>query len=117
METIFNAQAFPLFAVAWAALSVAGAAFFLLNRDAALKRKMMLPFMLVAVALFLGFAVYVGAPNEFLLLAVPLSVLIIALNLRTIRFCDACGRTVSGQNPFAPAKFCSKCGASLEGKR
>ena len=74
---------------------------------------MLPPFLVFTGALFLGFVFYIGALNEFLCVAVPMVALITWLNIRAIRFCDACGRTLHNQNPFSLPTFCSKCGAPL----
>ena len=107
-------QLFPAFFAIWAMLGVGSAVFFSLNRNAALKKRVLPPFLIFTGVLFLGFVFYTGAPKDFLYIAVPMVALIMLLNMRTIRFCDACGRTLYNQNLFSPPKFCSKCGASLK---
>jgi hypothetical protein len=104
---------FPIFFVVWALLCAGSAAFFFLNRNAALKRKVLPPFLVFTGALFLGFVFYIGALNEFFYVAVPMVALITWLNVRASRFCDACGRTLHNQNPLSLPRFCSKCGAPL----
>ncbi|MCU6434368.1 hypothetical protein LPB67_11350 [Undibacterium sp. Jales W-56] len=107
-------QVFPVFLVIWALLGGSGAAFFFFNRNAALKRKVLPFFVVLAGLLFLGFIFYTDASTESLYLAVPMVTLITFLNIRTIRFCDACGRTERSQSPFSLPKFCSKCGAAMK---
>ena len=101
------------FTVLWIVLGVAFAAFFLLNRDAGLKRKALPPALIAVGLIFLGVMWAVGLPPETFYMAVPAVALITLLNMRLIHFCDACGRTLHSQNPFSRAKFCSKCGARL----
>ena len=43
----------------------------------------------------------------------PAIALIAYLNIRSTRFCEACGMTTVEAMPFARAAFCSKCGAPL----
>jgi hypothetical protein len=104
----------PAFFVLWAVLGVGSALFFWLNRDAALKRKVFPPLMIGAGVIFIGFIWLTGAPTQFLFIAIPAVVLISFLNIRGMKFCDSCGRTIHSQNPFSPAEFCSKCGAKLQ---
>jgi len=105
---------FPIFFVVWVFLSIGSALFFLLNRNAPLKRRVLPPFLISTGVIFIGFVWLSGAPPAFLLIAVPGVALISFLNIRCIKFCDACGRTIHNQNPFSPSKFCSKCGAPIQ---
>ncbi|MCH9827845.1 MAG: hypothetical protein K0U79_08880 [Gammaproteobacteria bacterium] len=107
-------QIFPIIFTLWVLFGVGFAAFFYFNRNAALKRRVLTPCLTAQGLLFLGFAVYLGTPKQFLLIAVPGVFLITLINIRAIRFCDACGRTLHNQSLFSPPKFCSKCGASLQ---
>ncbi|MAN80400.1 MAG: hypothetical protein CMF64_08405 [Magnetovibrio sp.] len=62
--------------------------------------------------MFAGFVYSVSQSFGILLfMGIPLA-LITYLNIKTIRFCQACGRTVMPQMGSAP-KFCAKCGAEL----
>ena len=103
----------PWFFAVWGVICLSGLAFFTFNRDAALKRRVFLPMLLFSDVVFLGFLLLVGTPREFLLVAVPMLALITVLNLRAVRFCDGCGRTLHSQNPFSVPRFCSKCGAPI----
>ncbi len=114
-----NAQAdivFPIFFGVWILLGIFSAAFFFFNNDAALKRKVYPPFVVGVGILFLVFGALTGfAKHPFIYVLVPMVGLITFLNLRSTKFCDSCGKTLFNQSPFAPAKFCSRCGANLEG--
>jgi rRNA maturation endonuclease Nob1 len=55
-----------------------------------------------------------GIPASDFTFIIPFVALITFINLRVMKFCNACGRTVMNQNPFSPPKFCSKCGAALD---
>ena len=106
-------QIFPIFIGVWVVLGLASAAFFFLNKDASLKRKVWPPATIGVGVLFLGFVWLMGFPAEVMYIAVPAVALITFLNLRAVQFCDSCGKTLMSQNPFSKAEFCSKCGAKL----
>src|SRR5262245_7282586 len=109
-------RVFPMFFGVWVALGLVFTAFFYLNKDAALKRKVHPPFAIAVGVLFLGFVMLTGKPRDafFLFVMVPAIALITLLNIRNTKFCSACGKMLVSQNPFAPPKFCTKCGASLD---
>lgn len=96
-----------------ALISVATAAFLWLNRDGTLKRKLF-PYIAAAHGvLFLLVFVAAGLPLENLLSFVPLIAIGVWLNVRTFKFCLACGATVRGGAFFSQPKFCPKCGEGL----
>lgn len=101
----------PLFFVFFATAG-AGGLFFLLSRNAPLKRRLWPAWIVLVVLTFLAFAWGLVGPAAPLLLLVPVAV-IIFLNLRNVRFCDACGLTVFNAGPFSRAKFCPGCGSAL----
>jgi hypothetical protein len=103
-----------VFAVTWIVLCVVSWGFFFFNKNGALKRKVFLPFLIGTALLFLGFAAAMGIPLHVLPFIAAALVLITFLNYRVTRFCDTCGRSTIGQNPFLPPQFCSKCGAALK---
>ena len=103
----------PVFFAFWIVLGIGGATFFLFSDDAALKRKVWRLYVISAGVLFAGFLVLSGAPPEFLIIAIPAMILITFLNMRSTRFCDACGKTLFNQSPFFVPRFCSRCGARL----
>jgi hypothetical protein len=109
-------RVFPIFIGVWVVLGIASAAFFFLNNNAALKRKVHPPFVIGVSILFLGFVLLMGTPRDpfFYCFFVPGIVLITLMNLRNVKFCNTCGKTLINQNPFASPRFCSRCGASLE---
>jgi hypothetical protein len=102
----------PIFLPLWAVLAVGSTAFLFLSRDAKLKRQVLAPFVIGSGVLFVAFVSLfmplIGLPFFALFVG-----LISWLNLRTIKFCDGCGRTLLGHNPIAPPKYCSACGAQL----
>lgn len=103
---------------AWMALCLAVALFYLLSRNASLKRKLhpviVIGVGVVFVLLLLASALTSDTAAGMLLLGVPAIVAITLLNLRLVKFCDACGLTVQTSNPFRPTKFCPHCGGPLE---
>lgn len=104
---------FPIFFGVWVVLGLLSGAFFFLGRNASLKRKVFPPLAVAAAILFVGFVWAMGFPSHVLLVLIPVVVLITFLNLRSVKFCDDCGRTIINQIPFSPPQFCSKCGAKL----
>ena len=109
-------RVFPIFIGVWIVLGIGSTAFFFLNNNAALKRKVHPPFVIGVGILFLAFVVLMGMARDafFYCIFVPGIVLITLMNLRNTKFCDTCGKTLINQNPFVRPRFCSKCGASLE---
>ena len=105
---------FFVFIAVWAVLGIGGAMFFTRSRDAALKRRLYPVFLIGAALVFAGFVIAVtkGAGIGPVLM-IPILIVIVALNLRQTKFCDACGRTVRGSSPTALPKFCLHCGAPL----
>jgi hypothetical protein len=93
-------------------LAGTGSFFFILSRNAPLKRRLWPAWMVLVALGFLAFAWGIAGPAMPLILLVPIA-LITFLNLRNMRFCDACGRTVFNAGPFSRAKFCPACGAAI----
>ena len=88
--------------------------FLYLNKNVALKRKVLPASIIFTSILHLAFTWITGAPAHVFIFVVPGVALIAFLNIRNIKFCNSCGRTISGSNPFSPPKFRSKCGAPSE---
>jgi hypothetical protein len=107
-------EGFIVLWVVWAALSAGTWLFYMRNRDAALKRRVLRVQMpLVAIA-FLAIVVVMLWPHlEVLVIMVPAVALITWLNLRNTKFCDACGATLINQNWLSGPRHCSRCGAPL----
>jgi len=103
----------PVFIIIWVAWCIGLFLFLYINKDAKLKRKWW-PKISIATAILFIFIIYdSGAPTGFILLAAAILAIITVLNIRAVKFCDACGKTLTSQNPFSPPEFCSKCGAKL----
>jgi hypothetical protein len=97
----------------WLIFGLSQAAFLYFSRNTTLKRKVVRSFMIISGMLFFTLNWITGAPALFLLFSSFILVLIIFSSFRNIKFCDSCGRTVSGSDLFSPPKFCTKCGAPL----
>jgi hypothetical protein len=107
---------FAAFMVSWVLLGLGSFLFFHFNRNAALKRRVW-PVFGIATGLIFASVVYFSVGRQqpkVLLLMVPALILISFLNLRTTRFCDACGRTLYRQPLFSRTQFCPHCGAELK---
>ncbi|MFL5367673.1 MAG: hypothetical protein ACJ781_19535, partial [Myxococcales bacterium] len=62
--------------------------------------------------------VWTGSPlGPVALVLVPVIAGAFYLLHRAIRFCDECGKTVTGGSVLSPPHFCSACGASLTGMK
>ena len=108
-----NPMPLPLFLV-FVALSAAAALFFIFSRNAPLKRKLFPVWIFLGGFFFLLVLWYVlhGTPPLFYAFA---AFVIISswLNMRRIRFCDGCGRTVTPRRPGGLPPNCPSCGAKL----
>jgi len=106
-------EIFPIFFGTWVVLGIVSFVIFFLGKDAQLKRKLWKPFVIGTGALFIGFVYLMGFGGEALYIMVPAVVLITFLNIRSTKFCDACGKTIINQNFLVKPDFCSKCGEKL----
>jgi hypothetical protein len=107
-------EIFPYFFALWAVLGIGSSAFFFLNRNAPLKRRLWPIVSIGASVLFIGFLWLMGILGKGFLFVVLFVGVITLLNLRMMKFCKSCGRTLMNQNPFSPPNFCPKCGAGLD---
>ncbi len=102
---------YVLFAV-WAAVYLG---FFVLSKNAPLKRKLWAPFVVVIFGSLFTYLV-VAAPNSsggMRLMMAFIGVLAIYLNVRAAQFCDGCGATLRSSAIWRKT-ICPKCGASLD---
>jgi hypothetical protein len=107
-------QIVPIFFGIWFALGLFPTFFIVFCKNASLKRKVWRLFTIATAVLFVGFVGVMTFPSHVVLVMGLVVALITFLNLRSVKFCDACGNTINGQNPFSPPQVCSKCGAKLE---
>jgi hypothetical protein len=101
------------FLMFWLLLGIGGRRFFDLNRDVALKRRLLPIFMIGMAVLFLVGAVFDSGRPAVLAGITPMLGVIVWLNIRATRFCDACGRTAMVRAGWKRPEFCSQCGAKL----
>jgi hypothetical protein len=107
----------PSFIAAFAAVMVFGmvsTGFFYFNKNAALKRKLLLPFLIGNCLLLVGVGAALGLPVEIVALMAFVGVLSCFMYTRSVRFCDACGTTNMSANQFSKPVTCFKCGANLK---
>jgi hypothetical protein len=98
------------FILALLALLVSALILFLrVNANAALKRKVF-PVAMGGLGVLFVFLVWVagvrGTPFGVMVL---MTGVICVVNIRSIRFCPACGLTNPGSTPFTPVLTCRKC--------
>jgi hypothetical protein len=105
-------EGFDVFFAVWVLLGLFSAGFFFINRNADLKRRVWPWFVIGVGVLFLGFVGFSGG-YQILYFAGPAVALITIMNLRRVKFCDSCGKTIFQAFLSAP-KFCSYCGAQLK---
>lgn len=105
---------FQLFFGIWIILGIISFVIFVASKNAQLKRMLWPHFIIITALLLIGFAVLLGFRGNTLFVMIPVVVLVSYMNIRAVRFCDACGKTVFSQNPLQKPKYCSDCGAKLK---
>jgi len=97
-------------------LGIGSVVFFTFNRNAALKRRIWPGFIIGGGLLFVSFVYFsVGQQQpELLYFLLPMTALVSFINIRSTRFCDACGRTLTRQPILKRTQFCPHCGAELK---
>ncbi len=106
-------EIWPIFVGVWVILAITGFLLFFVSKNAKLKRNAWPPFVIGTGVLFALFVYLMGFPVDTFVVVGPVIILIMVLNLRSVKFCDECGKTIMNQNPFARREFCSKCGSKL----
>src|SRR5262245_51828874 len=95
-------------------LVVAGAyAFFWFSHNAKLKRRLWPAYAIGGAIILLLLLWLMGAPNELLYVAAPVFAIGTHINLRALKFCNACGATINNFR-IPRVRFCPECGASLK---
>ena len=105
-------EVFGVFFVTWIVLGVFSWLFFTFYKNIPFKRKILPLFLIFVGLLFIFFLYLMGSPAMFYWIAVPGVLVITALNMYAIRFCDECGK-VFNKFPFQNIRYCAKCGAKL----
>ena len=106
-------KVFPIFFGTWVVLGIISFLLFFVSKNATLKRKLWPPFVIGIGILFAVFVYLMGFPIETFAIMGPAIILITFLNLRNMKFCDSCGKSIMSQNPFSRMEYCPKCGAKL----
>lgn len=113
--TASSGALFPFIAF-WIILSAGQWLFYQFSRNAALKRRLHPWLISLEGAVFLLFFILMLG-NRSGMLPVLAALFIIGssiFNIRTITFCDSCGRTVFPRTPGAKAGHCPGCGAAMQ---
>ena len=103
----------PFFAV-WVTIGVAAFVFFRRSGDVELKRRIYPAYVIGSAILLAAFVLYTASHWTVPLAMLPLLAVIVLINLRSVRFCGACGRMMQGRTPFERPNFCSNCGETLD---
>ena len=102
-----------LFAVVWVSMGVGAYFLFIRSRNAALKRRYYAPYILISSTLFLAYVAATAEHWRVVAFALPFIVLITYINLRSIKFCGACGRTYNN-GWFGKVRRCPNCDAEID---
>jgi hypothetical protein len=105
---------FPIFVCTWIILGIISFIVFFIGKNAQLKRKLWPPFVIGSGILFISFTYAMGFRGEGIYFVVPVVMLVSFINIRSIKFCDECGKTIKSQNLLSKIEFCPKCGAKLK---
>jgi hypothetical protein len=104
----------PLFIATWIVLGIFSLWLMYFDTNVARKKRLLPIFVVGSGLLFIIFSyLMTGAQPRMLLFLCPPVTLIIFLNLRGIKICSACGRTIHSGVWLSKAEFCPKCGARL----
>ena len=104
-------QLFLLFKSVGTLFLIGSLGYFFLGKDAAMKRKLMLPFFVVGGVLTVGVTYY----SQGLIAALVASALVVFVSqlfLRTLVICDPCGRIVNDRQGRVP-EACPSCHTSI----
>ena len=107
-------QLFNLFATIWIVLGIVSFLLFFVSNNAKLKKKLYAPFTIGAGLLFILFLYLIVPQPAVLIVAIPMVILITVMNLKTIKFCSQCGKTIMQKSVFSKAKHCPKCGVEMD---
>ena len=104
----------PFFFGTWVILGLLGIWFMFIDRNVTRKKRLLPVFIIGTGAAFVLFVFLITGDLHVLAFVLPAAVLISFLNLRMIKVCSSCGRTIQSGVWFTKAEYCSKCGAKLE---
>lgn len=103
----------PLFIMTWVVLGIAGIWLMFVDKNVPRKKRLLPIFIIGTGAAFVAFVFLITGDLHVLAVVLPAAVLISFLNLRMIKVCSSCGRTIQSGMWFTKAEYCSKCGAKL----
>ena len=107
-------ELYPWFLGTWIILVIVGFCLFYLCKNVARKKRLLPIFVVGTGILFATFVFVMTGPSNEMFVMIPVVALIIFLNLRMIKVCEACGRTVFTSDMFYKMEYCPKCGAKLQ---
>ena len=110
----FQKFAWGLFPFLWVTLGIVGFFLFFFSKNVEFKKKYYPWYVISAGVLFALLMLMTGMPIFPLVIFLPVIALITYLNLRNIKFCDSCGKTIVNRAWFSKVNYCSNCGAKLE---
>lgn len=106
---------FLVFIATWLLLAVTGYFIFFRFGDARLKRRLWPVCIVIISVLFLGFTYFLGVNTNAFYILMPAVILIGILNVRSVNFCDGCGKMVSVQSSLNMER-CPACRRESSGK-
>ena len=104
----------PWFIGVWIALAVVGLWAIYLDRNIARKKRLVPVFIVGVGVIFAIFVLVMTGDLRIMVFVIPAVALITFLNLRQIRVCPTCGRTIHSGMWFTRADYCPKCGGRLD---
>jgi hypothetical protein len=104
----------PLFIATWLILGITGMWLMFIDKNVPRKKRLLPVFIVGSGAAFVIFVFLITADLRVLAFILPATALLSVLNLRMIRICSSCGRTIQSGMWFTKAEYCSKCGARLD---
>ena len=106
---------FIAFIIFWVGLGLGSFLFFRFSHNTPLKRRVWLVDNVATGIIFGAFVFFSSGRQQpqILFVLVPVLVIIMVLNIKTTRFCDACGKMLTRQPIFSRTHFCPYCGAEL----
>ena len=104
---------FVIFMGLFVILGIAGNILFFTGKNVAFKKKYFSWYVIAAGVLFGLSIIATGMEFIGLMIFIPAIALITFMNLRAIKFCDSCGKTIVSSAWLSKVNFCSNCGAKL----
>ena len=97
----------------WGMFVVARVFIYASKIDVKLKKKLW-PVIIVGLGMtVLATAMMFNVPGTLYYFLVPITLMIVFINMRGFYFCEKCGRMLAHRNPFQPPERCFNCKARL----